>query len=105
MAISAGVELDIEVGFTGLKYARFAASAGQRFSAALDANYTGSWSYGPVELGSRTFAPITFSIGPVPVVAQPSLSASLSASGTVGGLAPRLADPSRVGDGQPHLRR
>ena len=83
MAISAGVELDVEVGFTGLKYARFAASAGQRFSARLDANYTGAWSYGPVELGSRTFAPITFSIGPVPVVAQPSLSASLSTSGSV----------------------
>lgn len=81
---SAGVDVAFDIGWTGLRSASLTAHAEDSFSAALDANYQGSWA-ADVPLGSVTFEPIVFDVGPVFVEVQPKVTATLRATGAVDG--------------------
>lgn len=80
----AGVELEADIGWTGLKSASLTAHAEESLDARMDIDYDGSWNE-TVPLGSVTFEPVTFTVGPLLVEVQPSISAALQGSGSAKG--------------------
>jgi hypothetical protein len=68
--------------FSGL-HAKFIGSVSASSELAASAEAAASCSVGPQTLFKKTMAPIEFTVGPVPVVVVPVLSATLSAEGKV----------------------
>ena len=81
---SASVDLSLDVGWTGLHQASLTTTANETLAVALDGTYHGEWG-ADVPLGEVSFEPITFTIGPLLVEVQPTLNATLQATGTLDG--------------------
>ena len=77
-------DIDVDWGFFKVNSAEFTASVTAAAGASLVAEGAASCSVGPIEIAEFKFAPITFSIGPVPVVLLPEVDVELSGGGTVG---------------------
>lgn len=77
------VEFEADWGFFSLDTARITASVTASASASASATGTASCTVGPVELLEVKLAPVTFTIGPVPVVLVPEIEVELSGVGEV----------------------
>jgi hypothetical protein len=83
VAVSPQIEISGGWGpFSGV-HAKFVGSVSASSELAASADAAASCNVGPVTLFKRTLQPIEFSVGPVPVVVIPVLSATLSADGNV----------------------
>ena len=82
VTVTPTIALDASVSLTGHTSAHFTASVQSTTSISLTAQLSRTLTAG-LPLGSVTFAPITFTVGPVPVVLVPKLDLTLNASGTV----------------------
>ncbi|MEV4541581.1 fibronectin type III domain-containing protein [Micromonospora echinaurantiaca] len=85
VSVSPSVNLSVEWGWFSVKSATFTGTLSQDASLTASAQAASGCNLGPVPLLPTPvrFTPITFSIGPVPVVVTPQLQFYLSANGTV----------------------
>ncbi|WP_346536578.1 hypothetical protein [Micromonospora sp. DPT] len=85
VSVSPSVDLSVEWGWFSVKSATFTGTLTQDASLTATAQAASGCKLGPVALLANPirFTPITFNIGPVPVVVTPQLQFYLSANGTV----------------------
>jgi hypothetical protein len=75
--------VDADWGFLRLNSVKATASIGASAHASAEATGTASCTVGPIKLFETKFAPITFTIGPIPVVIVPELEIELDGLGQI----------------------
>ena len=75
--------IDADWGFLRLNSVKATTSIGASAHASAEATGTASCTVGPIKILERRFAPITFTIGPIPVVIVPELEIDLDGLGQI----------------------